>query len=117
MLYPGLYEQVINTALNHEFSEISDARKSVAPIDKAGVSRVLAQYLADVVQTGLENVADNGGDISTQISLASQIVTLIQTIAQEADFAALSIDQRAEQLLALLREQPPIWRWAKRLLT
>lgn len=103
MLYPGLYEQVTNTALNHEFSEISDARKLAAPIDKAEVSKVLAQYLADVVQTGLENVANIGGDIYTQISLANQIVTLIQTIIQEADFAALSIDQRAEQLLALLR--------------
>ena len=33
MLHHGLYEQVINTALNRELSEIPDARKSVAPID------------------------------------------------------------------------------------
>ena len=52
-------------------------------------------------------MVDNGGDISTQISLANQIVTLIQNVTQEADFAALSIDQQAEQLLALLREQDP----------
>ena len=107
MLPPGLYEQVINTALNRELSEIPDARKSVAPIDRAEASKVLAQYLADVVQKGLENVADNGGDISTQIGLANQIVTLIQNTTQEADFASLSVDQRAEQLLALLREQDP----------
>lgn len=107
MLPPGLYEQVINTALNRELSEISDARKSVAPIDKAEASKVLARYLADVVQKGLENVADNGGDISMQIGLANQIVTLIQNTTGEADFAALSVDQRAEQLLALLREQDP----------
>lgn len=107
MLPPGLYEQVINTALNRELSEISDARKSVVPIDKAEASKVLAQYLADVVQKALENVVDNGGDLSTQIGLANQIVDLIQNITQEADFAALSIDQRAEQLLALLREQDP----------
>lgn len=107
MLPPGLYEQVINTALNRELSEIPDARKSVAPIDKAEASKVLARYLADVVQKGLENVADNGGDISMQIGLANQIVTLIQNTTGEADFAALSVDQRAEQLLALLREQDP----------
>ena len=107
MLLPGLYEQIINTTLNRELSEISDARKSVAPIDKAEASKVLAQYLADVVQKGLENVADNGGDISTQICLANKIVDLIQNTTQEADFATLSIDQRAEQLLALLREQDP----------
>ncbi len=68
---------------------------------------MLARYLADVVQKGLENVLDNGGDISTQISLANKIVDLIQNTTQEADFATLSVEQRAEQLLALLREQDP----------
>ena len=92
MLLPGLYEQVINTALNCELVEIPEARKSVAPIDKAEASKILAQYLADVVQKGLENVMDNGGDISTQIGLANQIVDLIQNTTKEADFAALSVD-------------------------
>lgn len=107
MLSPGLYEQVINTALTRELSEIPAARKSIAPIDEAEASKVLAQYLADVVQKGLENMVDNGGDIATQIGLANQIVALIQKTTGEADFAALSVDQRAEQLLALLQEQDP----------
>ena len=107
MLSPGLYEQIINQALNSELSEIPEACKSIAPIDRAEASKVLAQYLADVVQKGMENLLDNGGDISTQIGLANQIVTLIQNTTQEADFAALHVDQRAEQLLALLRRQDP----------
>ena len=36
MLYPGLYEQVINNALNRELAEIPEARKSTAPIDDSG---------------------------------------------------------------------------------
>ena len=107
MLHPGLYEQVINNALTSELSDIPDARKSIAPIDKAEAAKVLAQYLTDVVQKGMENVLDNGGDISAQIALANQIVTLIQNTTQEANFATLGVDQRAEQLLALLREQDP----------
>ena len=107
MLYNGLYEQVINHQLNNELAEIPEARKAVAPIDKAEASKVLAQYLADVVQKGLDNVLDNGGDISAQIALTNQIVDLIQNTTKEADFAALGVDQRAEQLLALLREQDP----------
>ena len=107
MLHPGLYEQIINNALTSELSDIPDARKSIAPIDKAEAAKVLAQYLTDVVQKGMENVLDNGGDISAQIALANQIVTLIQNTTQEADFATLGVDQRAEQLLALLREQDP----------
>ena len=107
MLSPGLYEQIINQALNSELSEIPEACKSIAPIDRAEASKVLAQYLADVVQKGMENLLDNGGDISAQIGLTNQIVTLIQNTTQEADFAALHVDQRAEQLLALLRRQDP----------
>lgn len=105
MLPPGLYEQVINIALNRELSDIPEERKFLAPIDRAEASQVLAQYLADVVQRGLENMVDNGGDISAQIGLANQIVDLIQNTTKEADSAALSVDQRAEQLLALLWEQ------------
>ena len=54
MLNYGLYEQVINNALNSELAEIPEARKAVAPSDKAESSKVLAQYLADVVQKGLD---------------------------------------------------------------
>ena len=107
MLHHGLYEQVINNQLNSELAEIPEARKAVAPIDKAEASKVLAQYLADIVQKGLDNVVDNGGDISAQIALTNQIVDLIQNTTGEADFAALGVALRAEQLLALLRESDP----------
>ena len=107
MLHPGLYEQVINNALNRELAEIPEARKSTAPIDTAEASKVLAQYLTEVVQKGLDNVQDNGGGIEAQIALANQIVSTIQTTTKEPDFAALGVDQRAEQLLALLRENDP----------
>lgn len=102
MLHPGLYEQVINNALNRELSEVPEACKSTAPIDTAEASKVLAQYLTEVVQKGLDNVQDNGGGIEAQIELANQIVSIIQTTTKEADFAALGVDRQAEQLLALL---------------
>lgn len=41
MLYPGLYEQVINNALNSELAKIPEARKSTAPIDTAEAARCL----------------------------------------------------------------------------
>ena len=107
MLHPGLYEQVINRALESELSEIPEARKAVAPIDQAEASKVLAQYLADVVQKALDNVLDNGGTLASQVELTNQIVSLIGSATQESDFAAMSVDQRAEQLLALLRENDP----------
>ena len=107
MLHPGLYEQVINEALNRALSDIPEECKSVAPIDRAEASRILSQYLADVVQKGLDNVVDNGGDIAAQVALVNRIVELIRSTTQEADFSSLSVDRRAEQLLALLRENDP----------
>ena len=74
---------------------------------------MLAQYLADVIQKGLENVLDNGGDISAQIGLANQIVDLIQSTTQEADFAMLGVDRQAEQLLRFYGSKTPDWQWAK----
>lgn len=108
MLRHGLYEQVINNQLTNELAKIEKARKKIAPIDKAEAAKVLSQYLADVIQKGLDNILDNGGDISAQITLTNRIVDLIQHTTNEADFAALSIDERAEQLLALLREADPL---------
>ena len=107
MLHPGLYEQVINEELNGELTEVPEDRKAVAPIDRAEASKVLSQYLSEVIEKGLDNVLDNGGDISAQIELTNEIVRLIESTTKEADFAALGVDRRAEQLLALLRETDP----------
>ncbi|TQI67882.1 DEAD/DEAH box helicase [Clostridium sp. KNHs216] len=107
MLQPGLYEQVINREINTDLSELPAARQATVPIDKAEASKVLAQYLTGVVQKGLDNMLDNGGDLSAQIGLTNEIVRIVERTTREADFAALSVDERAEQLLALLRENDP----------
>ena len=106
-LRPGLYEQVINNALSSELAGIPQERQSVAPIDGAEASKVLAQYLADVLQKGLDNVLDNGGSISGQVELVNRVVDLIRDATREADFAGMGVDRRAEQLLALLGESDP----------
>ncbi len=78
MLHPGLYEQIINQQLTDELGKIPAACKSVAPIDKAEASKVLAQYLPDVVQKGRDYLLDNGGDISSHIELTNKIVSYVQ---------------------------------------
>ena len=40
-MWYGLYEQVINNQLTSELVEIPEARKAIAPIDKAEASKVL----------------------------------------------------------------------------
>lgn len=69
---------------------------------------MLAQYLSDIVRNALDNVLDNGGDISAQIKLANQIVDTIQNTITGSDFTMLSIEYRAEQLMAVMRNDDPL---------
>ena len=108
MLHDGLYEQIINKALDTELAT-TDKLSQTASIDTAEASKVLAKYVAEVVERGLDNLRDNGGDLHAQVALANQIITTIQAETKEADFDALSVAERAEQLLALFDKQNSIW--------
>lgn len=107
MLFPGLYEQVINEQLTDELQQVPQACKAVTSIDKAEASKVLAQYLTEIVQKGMDNLLDNGGDITSQIALANQIVSLIQKTTQETEFTGMRVNEKAEQLRALLHAGAP----------
>ena len=74
MLNDGLYEQVINKELEAELSSTDKVSKT-EPIDSAEASKVLAKYVAEVVERGLENLKENGGDLEDQVKLANQIIT------------------------------------------
>ena len=100
MLHDGLYEQVISKGLDAEL-DASDKITRTADIDTAEASKVLAKYVAEIVEKGLDNVKDNGGDLSSQVGLVNRIVSTITTETAEADFDALSVAERAQQLLAL----------------
>ena len=101
MLKDGLYEQVINNKLDTELAECTDKLSTTASIDKAEASKVLSKYLTEVVEKGLDNIIDNGGDISSQIELVNKIISVIKDETRESDFSEMSVAERAEQLLSL----------------
>ena len=78
MLQDSIYEQVINKALDSELSKYTDKLSQTAPIDNAEASVILSKYLTGVIEKGLDNIADNGGDISSQIDLANKLVSIIK---------------------------------------
>ncbi len=102
MLKSGLYEKVINLSLGEKLDTLVDQASQTAPIDRAEASKILSKYIAEIVEKGLDNVADNGGDILSQISLANKIVSTIKSETSEQEFAGMAVDARAEQLLALV---------------
>lgn len=100
MLKDGLYEQIINKSLDAELAT-TDKLSKTAPIDSAEASKVLAKYVAEVVEKGLDNLVDNGGDVNAQVALANRIITTIISETKEKNFDEMSVAERAEQLLAL----------------
>ena len=104
MLFDGLYEQVISRELDSELAS-TDKFSQTAPIDSEEASKILSKYVAEIVEKGLENVKDNGGDLSSQVELVNRIVSTITSETHEPEFDSQSVAQRAEQLLALMDKQ------------
>ena len=108
MLRDGLYEQVISKELDCALTE-SDKLIQTAPINTEEASKILAKYVADVVERGLENLKDNGGNLDDQVSLVNQVINTITKETKDSIFDSLSVAERAEQLLALFDKQNSIW--------
>ena len=102
MLRPGLYEQVINKELSDKIddsAQLIDKRN----IDKAEAPQVLAGYLSEVIEKGLSRLA--GDDIEGQLGLANKIVSAVTELTGDDEFDGMSVDERAEQLLAVANMQ------------
>lgn len=107
MIPTGLYEQIISKALENELAN-SDKLSQVARIDEAEAAKILAKYVAEIVERGLENVKDNGGSLDAQVGLVNRIVSTIVRETNEAEFDGMSVAERAEQLLALFERRNTI---------
>ena len=98
MLKDGLYEQIISKSLDAELST-TDKLSKTAPIDSAEASKVRAKYIAEVVEKGLDNLADNGGDVNAQVALANRIISTIIAETKEQEFEYSSINIHVLSLL------------------
>ena len=110
MLKQGLYEQLINRMIGGEIkkAEEKDMYVDVAPVDTGEASKVLAQYLSEIIEKGLDNVRDNGGSLADQIALVNRLVDAVKIETREDSFGDMSVDRQAEQLLALFDKQDSI---------
>lgn len=106
MLHPGLYEQVINATLVRELSTISENRKGIQSIDTAEASKILAQYLTEIIQKGLDVVSEenHAEGLQAQVRLVNHVIDIVQKATHEKSFEAYNVNQPAQQLLALLGE-------------
>lgn len=110
MLKHGLYEQLINRMIGREIKQAEEENMyvDVAPIDTGEASKVLSQYLAEIIEKGLDNVRDNGGSLADQIALANKLVDAVKTETREGSFDELLVERQAEQLLAFFDKKDSI---------
>ena len=98
MLKPGLYEQIIDSAMGVSLDQPQVQDEffiDKAAIDKAEASGLLAKYVSEIVQKGLDNLKDNGGDIQRQIAFVNKIIGEIFKETGDSDFKNMSVDKRA----------------------
>lgn len=106
MLPNGLYEQVINKAIETELAK-GDKISRTEKIDDAESSKVLSSYVADIVEQSLEYLKDSGYDTNRQIDFVNKIIetTISNSVSSNND---LVVSDRAEQLLAVIEKKNSI---------
>ena len=106
MLRPGAYEQLINRRLASELERLPERCRHTAAVDPAEASGVLSQYVAQVVCKTIDRLQEEGRDLPQLVALVNRLVSLIVGETEDNP-SALSVDERAEQLLTLLDEKDP----------
>lgn len=106
MLKAGIYEQVINKKIKDELDLLEEQQVFTGKIDSAEASKILSKYITGIIEKGMDNLFDKE-DMSKQISLANKIVETIINETQEDYFEDLTVEETAEQLLALLESKDP----------
>ncbi len=106
MLKPGIYEQVLNKLISKEIDSSERHIVKKGPIDGEEAAKVLAGYLAGVIRQVLADIKDEGGRIEDQIAACNDLINkIVSRVGDDAAFAGLTVDRRAQMLLAFLEKQ------------
>lgn len=99
----GLYEQLINKLISSKLDNLDRDTYYVKTtlIDKQEASKILANYLINVIQYGLSLV---NGDLEKQIEISNKIIRLLRDEIKEDDFDEDIIDTQANILSAILNK-------------
>lgn len=99
----GLYEQVINRFLSNEMAG-SNKLIITELIDHEIASKVMSKYISDIIEKGLDDIKELHKEqgMQKQISLINKIVDLIIQETDGDTFEGFSVDERGEQLLAIV---------------
>ena len=77
MLKTGIYEQIVNQKIQKELSDVPEEQKYLEKIDQAEASRILSQYVAEVIRRGMDQLGEGHESLEKQVELSNRIIDLI----------------------------------------
>ena len=105
----GIYEKVINRALNDALKALDAARIDKAPFDEAEASDILSQYMAQLLKDELKLIEEKKGKKedtkAAQIALVNRVVA---ALGETEQIESLSITPEGETLLTVLKDKDPL---------
>ena len=112
MLRNGIYEQIVNQEISNEIAEINQSDKEIttAPLDVEESSKVMAKYISEVTEKGLDHIREKGGSLKMQAALVNKIIDIIKNETNESDFDVFTVahdsrndeNQCIKELLAVM---------------
>ena len=107
MLRQGLYEQLINQELKEEIRSAEAAerqRVETGAVDAAESARVLAEYVAKLLEKRLTAVAEESGKDEAEEEQVRLINQMLSTLGSESgkDLLPLTQERRVDQLLSVV---------------
>ncbi len=102
MIQEGLYEQLINKLVQSKLKDLDRKNFYIkeTEIDKKEASRVLSQYLVEIIHFGLNQISGENC-IEKQIELSNKIILLLKTELKNEEFDADLIVTEAKILSAI----------------
>ena len=67
MLKRGIYEQVRNREISKEIDDNKDIITKLEKIDQAESSTILAKYITEIIEKGLNQIHDNKDSVKNKI--------------------------------------------------
>ena len=99
MLKDGLYEQIINLALEQELDSFLSSEKKIEAVDPAEAPVLLAAYLREILERGLQKM-----DADRQITFIRDLSELLHRFTDDGEDLLQKIVPPARQLQALAKE-------------
>ena len=94
----GLYEQIISKKIEDELEQRADLKTKREKIDSAESSFVLAKYVSQILEKGLDQLT-NENATDKKIALVNNIVELIKKEVEDEDIGEETVTNSKEQML------------------